>query len=92
MGIVLSGAGIGGLVLSPIIGILLGSISISWMLRFLCFFNLLVSLPIALTVMPSRFSNRRPTHVDLSLAKKPAFLLSVAATFLQASGNLVPYL
>ena len=90
MGIVLSGAGIGGLVLSPIIRILLGSFSIRWTLRFLCFFNLLVSLPIALTMMPSRFSNRRPTHVDLSLAKKLAFLLSVAAAFLQASGNLVP--
>ena len=90
MGVVLSGAGAGGLVLSPLIRVLLGRISIRWTLRFLCLFNLIVSLPIALTAMPSRFSSRRTTHVDVSLAKKPAFLMSVAAAFLQSSGNLVP--
>jgi len=90
MGFVLSGAGIGGLVLSPIIRILIAKISIRWTLRFLCFFNLLVSLPIALTAAPSRFTSRRVTHIDISLAKKPAFILSTVAAFLQAGGNLVP--
>jgi MFS family permease len=90
MGIVLSGSGIGGLVLSPLIRLLLSHLDIRWTLRFLALFNLLISLPIALTAAPSRFLTRRPTHVDLKLALKPAFLLSVGAAFLQAAGNLLP--
>ncbi|TKA75819.1 hypothetical protein B0A49_03541 [Cryomyces minteri] len=90
MGFVLSGAGVGGLVLSPIIRLLIAKISIRWTLRFLCFLNLVLSLPIALTIAPSRFTSRRPTHIDISTARRPTFLLSTVAAFLQASGNLVP--
>ena len=90
MGFVLSGAGIGGLALSPLIRALIGKIGIRWTLRFLCFFNLLVSLPIALTIAPTRFTSRRLTHIDRSIALKPTFVLSTVAAFLQAGGNLVP--
>jgi MFS family permease len=90
MGFVLSGSGVGGLVLSPLIRLLLSSWSARWTLRFLCFFNLLISMPIALTAPPSRFRTRRQTHVDVSLARKPAFLFASAAAFFQAAGNLLP--
>ncbi|TKA64553.1 hypothetical protein B0A49_09939 [Cryomyces minteri] len=90
MGFVLSGAGVGGLVLSPIIRLLIVKISIRWTLRFLCFLNLVLSLPIALTIAPSRFTSRRPTHIDISTARRPTFLLSTVAAFLQAGGNLIP--
>lgn len=90
MGFILSGAGVGGLVFSPLIRFLLTSVGPRWTLRTLSFVNLLVSLPIALTASPSRFIGRRPTHVDLKLAMKPAFLFSVGAAFLQAGGNGLP--
>jgi len=43
-----------------------------------------------MTASPSRFIGKRPTHVDLKLAIKPAFLLSVGAGFLQAGGHGLP--
>ncbi|KAL3423803.1 hypothetical protein PVAG01_05550 [Phlyctema vagabunda] len=90
MGFILSGAGVGGLVFSPFIRYLLSAIGPRWTLRLLSFLNLLISLPIAITASPSRFAGRRATHVDLKLAVKPAFLLSVGAGFLQAGGNGLP--
>lgn len=90
MGFILSGAGIGGLIFSPMIRALLTAIGPRWTLRALAFMNLLIALPIAVTASPSRFIGRRPTHVDLKLAMKPAFILSVGAAFLQAGGNGLP--
>jgi len=90
MGFILSGAGIGGLISAPVIRLLLISIGPRWTLRALCFTNLIISLPIAMTASPSRFIGKRPTHVDLKLAIKPAFLLSVGAGFLQAGGHGLP--
>jgi MFS family permease len=90
MGFILSGAGVGGLIFSPLIRTLLSSIGPRWTLRFLAFLTLAISLPVALTAAPSRFIGRRPTHVDLKLALKPAFLFSVGAAFLQAGGNGLP--
>ena len=90
MGFILSGAGIGGLVFAPVIRVLLTSIGPRWTLRALCFTNLIISLPIALTASPSRFMGKRPTHVNWKLATKPAFILSVGAAFLQAGGNGLP--
>lgn len=76
--------------LSPLIRTLLKYLSIRWTLRFLCFFNLAVSLPITLTAAPPRSTTRRPTLVNIAIARKPAFVLSAMAAFLQAGGNLVP--
>jgi Major Facilitator Superfamily len=90
MGFILSGAGVGGLVFSPLIRALLTAIGPRWTLRLLALLNLTISLPVALTSAPSRFLGRRPTHVDLKLALKPAFLLSAGAAFLQAGGNGLP--
>ncbi|KAH8593559.1 MFS monocarboxylate transporter-like protein [Bisporella sp. PMI_857] len=90
MGFILSGAGIGGLVFSPLIRVLISAIGPRWTLRFLCFLNLIISLPIAISAAPSRFVERRPTHVNLKLALKPAFLFSAGAAFFQAGGNGLP--
>ncbi|KAI9820639.1 MAG: hypothetical protein M1827_005008 [Pycnora praestabilis] len=90
MGFILSGAGIGGLVLSPLIRLLLDSIGIRWTLRALSLLNLIISLPIAMSASPSRSDSRRPTLVNISIAKKPAFILQALAALLQASGNFVP--
>lgn len=90
MGIVLSGSGVGGLVLSPLTRALISAIGIRWTLRAYSFLSLAISLPIALTAAPSRFLTPRSTHVSIALAKKPAFVFSVAAAFLQAAGNLLP--
>lgn len=90
MGFVLSGAGVGGLILSPVTAALLSQLGPRWTLRILALLNVIISLPIALNAAPSRFRTRRQTHVNLSLAVKPAFLLSVGAAFLQAAGNLLP--
>ncbi|KAF7874933.1 hypothetical protein EAF04_002107 [Stromatinia cepivora] len=90
MGFILSGAGIGGLVFSPLIRFLLTSIGPRWTLRLLSFLVLVIALPIAATAAPSRFVGRRQTHVDLKLAMKPAFIFSVGAGFLQAGGNGLP--
>ncbi|MCJ1354141.1 MAG: hypothetical protein MMC33_004128 [Icmadophila ericetorum] len=90
LGFILSGAGIGAVVLSLIIQALISNVGLRWTLRFLCFLNLVISSPIAITAAPSRFTSKRPTHVNLSIARKPVFLLSVVAGLLQSSGNLVP--
>lgn len=48
------------------------------------------TLPLALCAAPSRNVTRRPTLVNLSIARKPAFILQSLAALLQASGNFVP--
>ncbi|KAM3075543.1 hypothetical protein ACMFMG_007685 [Clarireedia jacksonii] len=90
VGFILSGAGIGGLVFSPFIRYLLTAIGPRWALRTLSLITLVIALPIAVSAAPSRFIGKRPTHVDLKLAMKPAFLFSVGAGFLQAGGNGLP--
>ncbi|KAF1990489.1 putative MFS monocarboxylate transporter [Aulographum hederae CBS 113979] len=90
MGFILSGAGVGGLVLSPLIRNLLSNLGVRWTLRILALINLAVGLPIALSASPSLSSTRRPTLVNIAIAKKPTFLLSALAALLQASGNFVP--
>ncbi|OJD10609.1 hypothetical protein AJ78_08429 [Emergomyces pasteurianus Ep9510] len=90
MGFILSGAGIGGLVLSPLIRVLLDAVGARWCLRILSFANLAITLPIALFAPPSLSAARRPTLVNMALAKKPAFILQSVAALLQASGNFVP--
>lgn len=90
MGFILSGAGIGGLVLSPVIRLLIDSVGGRWCLRILCFVNLAITLPIALCAPPSLSVTRRPTLVNVTLAKKPAFILQSLAALLQAGGNFVP--
>lgn len=92
MGFILSGAGVGGLVMAPLTQALLTRLGIRWTLRTLGLINLIVGIAIALATSPSRYSGRarRPTLVDVKVAKKPAFVLQATAAILQASGNFVP--
>src|SRR5277367_734896 len=53
MGFALSGSGVGGLVLSPLIRLLLSRLSVRTTLRLLALLTLALSLPIALTAAPS---------------------------------------
>lgn len=90
MGFILSGAGVGGLVLSPVTSALLGRVGTRWTLRSLALINLVVGMAVALAASPSRSSVRRPTLVNVRIAVKPAFVLQALAALLQAGGNLVP--
>jgi MFS family permease len=90
MGFILSAAGLGGLCYAPIIRVLLTKIGIRWTLRTLGIVNFAVSMPIAWSTPASRSLSKRPTMVDLSIAKKPAFILQAIAAMAQAAGNFVP--
>ena len=90
MGLVLSAAGLAGLVYSLVIPILLNRVGVRWCLRFMALENLAVSLPIAIAALPTRNATRRPTLVNIRIAKKPAFILQALAALLQAAGNFVP--
>lgn len=90
MGFILSGAGIGGLIYAPITRALLSQIGVRWTLRVLGLSSFTIALPIALSARPSRSAVRRPTLVNVSLAKKPTFILQAVAAMAQAAGNLVP--
>ncbi|RDW65273.1 hypothetical protein BP5796_09965 [Coleophoma crateriformis] len=90
MGFILSGAGVGGLVFSPLIRYLLSRVSIRWTLRIMSLLTLAIALPIACSVSRSRFAARRPTHIDLKLISKPTFWFATVAAFLQSGGNPVP--
>ncbi|MCJ1451541.1 hypothetical protein MMC28_001880 [Mycoblastus sanguinarius] len=90
MGLVLSAAGLGGLVYSLAIRVLLDRLGARWTLRIMSLENLMVGLPIAVAALPGRSVERRPTLVNWRIAKKPAFILQALAAMLQASGNFVP--
>lgn len=89
MGFVLSGAGVGAVVLSITAQALIDKIGVRWTLRFLCLLNLVISTPIALHTSSSRFLTKRTTHISYSIMIKPSFMLSATAALLQSSGNLI---
>src|SRR5207249_4491623 len=87
---ILSAAGLGGLCYAPVTRVLLTKIGIRWSLRAIGISSFAIAIPIALTTPPSRSLSKRPTLVNLSIAKKPAFILQAIAAMRQAGGNLVP--
>ncbi len=90
MGVILSAAGVGGLVYSLAIRALLDRVGARWTLRVMSLENLVIGLPIAMVALPSRSTERRPTFVNWRIARKPAFVLQALAAMLQAAGNFVP--
>lgn len=92
LGLILSGAGMGGLALWPLTNVLLSRIGPRWTLRALGLPNLAVGMPTALATAPGRSATRRPTLVNVKLTVKPAFILQAAAALLQAAGDNVPNL
>jgi nitrate/nitrite transporter NarK len=90
MGFVLSAAGLGALCYAPVVRVLLTKIGIRWTLRTLGISSFAIATPVAFNTPPSRSLSKRPTLVNLSIAKKPAFILQAIAAMCQAGGNLVP--
>ncbi|GJE90222.1 MFS general substrate transporter [Phanerochaete sordida] len=92
LGFVLSGAGVGGLVLSPVMSALISRLGIGWALRILGFWNLAVGIPVSFVVKKrgNVYSASGRTTVDLSVAKRGAFIWQAFGAFLQAGGNVVP--
>ena len=90
MGFILSGAGVGGLLYAPAARALLANLGAAWTLRIFGLVNFAICIPIVLATPPSRSLSKRPTLVDIKLAKRPAFILQALAAMAQASGNLVP--
>ncbi|KAI0697283.1 MFS general substrate transporter [Cytidiella melzeri] len=96
LGLVLSGAGIGGLVLSPVMHTLITRLGIRWALRVLGLWNMLVGIPISLVVKRRPLagvvdgSGRVRTRLDMGVAKRGTFVWQALGAFLQAGGNVVP--
>lgn len=90
MGVILSAAGIGGLVYSLAIRGLLDRVGARWTLRVMSLETLVIGLPIAMAALPSRSTQPRPTFVNWRIARQPAFVLQALAATLQAAGNFVP--
>jgi len=90
MGFILSAAGLGGLCYAPVTRILLTKIGIRWTLRTIGISSFAIAIPICYSTPKSRSLSKRPTLVNLSIAKKPAFILQAVAAMCQAGGNLVP--
>ena len=76
--------------MSPIVRLLLSTVGARWALRIMGIAFFITTLPIAIYAAPSRSVARRPTLVNMAIAKKPAFILQSLAALLQASGNFVP--
>lgn len=93
LGFILSGAGVGGLILSPVMSTLISRLGVGWALRILGIWNLVVGIPVSFVVKKRGNvynSGRGRTRVDLSVAKRGAFIWQAFGAFLQAGGNVVP--
>jgi hypothetical protein len=86
----LSAAGLGGLAYAPATRPLLAKFGVRWTFRILGIVNFAIAVPTAFNTPPSRSITNRPTLVNLSLAKKPAFILQAVAAMAQATRNFVP--
>jgi hypothetical protein len=62
----------------------------AWSLRTFGLVNFAICIPIVLSTPPSRSLAKRPTLVDVRLARRPTFILQAVAAMSQAAGNLVP--
>lgn len=77
MGFILSGTGIGGLVLAPVLHYLLDHLGVQWALRILGIWNLAVGLPVACVVRQrpgfgARSSNQN-TRINMALVTRGTF-------------------
>ncbi|KAK7058108.1 monocarboxylate transporter [Favolaschia claudopus] len=101
MGFILSGAGIGGLVLAPVLQILIDKYGVRNALRILAGWNFLVGIPVACVVKRrAGFSGAGAgagagagsgaTRLNLALVGRGTFLYQAIGAFLQAAGNVIP--
>ena len=90
MGFILSAAGIGGLTYAPSARALLTKVGAAWTLRIMGFVDLFLGLVIASATPQPRITSRRPTLVNVTLARKPTFVFAAIGAMSQAGGNFVP--
>ncbi|KAF7341566.1 Monocarboxylate transporter [Mycena sanguinolenta] len=94
MGCILSGAGIGGLVMAPILQVLLDKYGVRGALRILSAWNLGVAIPIAWVIRRrpgfDGMGNGANTRINMVLVKRGTFLYQAFGAFLQAAGNVIP--
>lgn len=91
MGAILSAAGVGALTYAPLAQALLERVGARWTLRALALANLVVGVAVAQAVpRRGRCATKRPTLVNMRIARRPAFILQAGAAMLQAAGNFVP--
>jgi MFS family permease len=79
LGLILSGSGIGGLILSPVLNALISKLGIGWALRILGIWNFVVGVPVSCVVKKrgNMYSQSRTIRIDLSVAKRGAFIWQV---------------
>ncbi|KAJ7627069.1 major facilitator superfamily domain-containing protein [Roridomyces roridus] len=92
MGIILSGAGIGGLIMAPVLQILLDRYGIRPALRILAGWNFAVSIPVSAVIRrrASATGARQSTGLNMALVKRGTFVYQAMGAFLQAAGNVIP--
>ncbi|KAJ6595197.1 MFS general substrate transporter [Mycena vulgaris] len=94
MGCILSGAGVGGLVMAPVLQVLLDRYGIRTALRILAGWNFAVGVPIACVIRRrpgfDRNANGVRTRINMALVKRGTFLYQALGAFLQAAGNVIP--
>lgn len=83
MGCILSGAGIGGLVMAPVLQVLLDRYGIRTALRILAGWNFAVGVPVACVIRRravfERTSNGARTNMNMALVKRGTFLYQVCS-------------
>lgn len=91
MGIVLAGAGIGGLVLAPVVHALLDKTGIRWTLRILGVWNFVLGIPVA-----SVLKNKHPaarghsqSRMSMAMIKKGTFILQVSLSLFYTFNGLI---
>ncbi|KAJ7080953.1 MFS general substrate transporter [Mycena belliarum] len=94
MGFILSGSGVGGLVLAPVLQVLLGRYGVGTTLRILAGWNFAMGVPVACVVRRrsafNRSAGREHTRINMALVKRGTFLYQSLGAFLQAAGNVIP--
>ncbi|KAJ6566433.1 MFS general substrate transporter [Mycena capillaripes] len=94
MGCILSGAGVGGLVMAPVLQILLDRYGVRTALRILAGWNLAVGVPVACVVRRrgafDRTANSARTRVNMALVRRGTFFYQSLGALLQAAGNVIP--
>ncbi|KAJ7697446.1 major facilitator superfamily domain-containing protein [Mycena rosella] len=94
MGCILSGAGVGGLVLAPVLQVLLDRYGVRTALRILAGWNFAVGIPVACVIRRRSGFEQTPdaarTRINMALVKRGTFLYQALGAFLQAAGNVIP--
>lgn len=81
LGCILSGAGVGGLIMAPVLQILLDRYGVRTALRILAAWNFVVSIPVACVIRrrPRPANGTQTTHLNMALVKRGTFLYQVSS-------------